>query len=165
MVKQNASGGRVANMSLGGGISSTIDIAVANAISKGIVMVVAAGNSAADACNSSPARVPEAITVGATTRADAGATFSNFGTCVDIYAPGVDITSAWHSSTTATRTISGTSMASPHVAGVAARMLSTTPSLDPATLATALSTTSTKNIISGLVATSPNNLLYINPAN
>jgi subtilisin family serine protease len=111
----------VANMSLGGSASTTLDNAVANAISKGVTFAVAAGNGnflgiAANACNYSPARVPTAITVGATEKTDKKASYSNYGTCVDIFAPGSGITSSWYTSVTATNTISGTSMATPHVA-------------------------------------------------
>src|SRR5262245_52655325 len=114
----------VANMSLGGGVSTALDTAVANAIASGVTFAIAAGNSNANACNSSPARVATAITVGSTTTTDARSSFSNFGTCVDIFAPGSSITSTWNTSDTATNTISGTSMATPHVAGVAALYLS-----------------------------------------
>src|SRR6185369_6941614 len=110
----------VANMSLGGGKSTSVNAAVAGAVSKGVTMVVAAGNSSADACNYSPSSEPSALTVGATTSTDARASYSNFGSCVDIFAPGSSITSAWNTSSSATNTISGTSMASPHVTGVAA---------------------------------------------
>ena len=98
-------------MSLGGGVSTALDNAVANSIASGVTYAVAAGNSNANACNSSPARVAAAITVGATTSTDARASFSNYGTCLDIFAPGSSITSAWYTSNTATNTISGTSMA------------------------------------------------------
>jgi subtilisin family serine protease len=106
----------VANMSLGGGASTSLDNAVANSISAGVTYAVAAGNSNANACNYSPARVGAAITVGATTSSDARASYSNFGSCLDLFAPGSSITSAWSTSNTATNTISGTSMASQHVA-------------------------------------------------
>lgn len=111
----------VANMSLGGGASTALDTAVNNLIKSGVTVVVAAGNSRADACKSSPARVPAAITVAASDATDTFASFSNFGKCVDLIAPGVAITSAWING--ATNTISGTSMASPHVAGAIARYL------------------------------------------
>jgi subtilisin family serine protease len=114
----------VANMSLGGGISSALDTAINNLINDGVTVVVAAGNSGANACNYSPARVPNAITVAASTSADSVASFSNTGACVDIIAPGVGITSSWIGKNNAVATISGTSMASPHVAGGIARSLS-----------------------------------------
>ncbi len=125
-VAQNWQPGKAAvvNMSLGGGISSTLDSAVASLVSKGLTVVVAAGNSASDACNSSPARTPGAVTVAASSVTDGFASFSNFGTCVDVIAPGVSITSTWFTSTTATAVLSGTSMAAPHVAGVVAALQS-----------------------------------------
>jgi hypothetical protein len=108
----------VANMSLGGGGSDTVDTAVSKSVTAGVVYAVAAGNSNANACNYSPARAASALTVGSTTSSDARSSFSNFGTCVDLFAPGSSITSAWHTRNNAINTISGTSMASPHVAGV-----------------------------------------------
>jgi hypothetical protein len=125
-------------MSLGGGANSAIDSAVTDAVNAGIVVVVAAGNSSADACSYSPARVPGAITIGATDVRDARASYSNFGSCVDMWAPGSQITSAWISGSSATNTISGTSMASPHVAGLAARVLSMNPALAPTDVNTRL---------------------------
>lgn len=124
-VAANAAGKRaVANMSLGGGASSALDTAVRNAITvSGVTFVVAAGNSNRDARNYSPARVTEAITVGATTVSDRRASYSNYGSVIDIFAPGSDIRSAWYTGTTAANTISGTSMASPHVAGAVALLL------------------------------------------
>jgi len=119
----------VANMSLGGRASTALDSAVSALVASGVTVVVAAGNSRADACKSSPARVPSAITVAASDQNDVFASFSNYGSCVDIIAPGVNITSAWWTGTTATATISGTSMASPHVAGVVARLLSSSSTL------------------------------------
>jgi subtilisin family serine protease len=113
----------VANLSLGGGASAALDAAIAGAVSKGVNVVVAAGNNNADACNYSPSRAPSAITVGATTSSDARASYSNYGSCLDIFAPGSSISSAWNTSDVATNTISGTSMASPHVAGVVALAL------------------------------------------
>lgn len=150
----------VANMSLGGGASSALDTAVRNAISAGVTFVVAAGNSNANAGNYSPARVGEAITVGSTTSSDARSSFSNYGSVVDIFAPGSSITSAWHTSNSATRTISGTSMASPHVAGVAARYLQTNPGASPATVRNAIVADATTNRISGLPSGTANRLLF-----
>ena len=147
----------VANMSLGGGASPSIDTAVGNAIGDGVVFAVAAGNSNANACNYSPARVGAAITVGATTSTDARASYSNFGSCLDIFAPGSGITSAWKGSNTATKTISGTSMATPHVTGAVARILSAGGSAS--SLISGASTGKVSNPGSG----SPNKLLYIAP--
>jgi len=120
---QDSSKKCVANLSLGGGYSSAVNTAVKDATDAGVVMVVAAGNDNADACTKSPASEPSAITVGSTTSSDMHSSFSNYGACVDVYAPGSDITSAWIGSPTATSTISGTSMASPHVVGIAAGIL------------------------------------------
>ena len=150
----------VANMSLGGGISSATDTAVANATAAGVVFVVAAGNSNADACGSSPARAPSAITVGSTTSSDARSSFSNWGTCVDIFAPGSSITSAWHTSTTATNTISGTSMASPHVAGVVALNLQQFGNRSVSTVTSSITGASTTGRLTGIGSGSPNRLLY-----
>jgi serine protease len=151
----------VANMSLGGGVSAALDTAVANSISAGVTYVVAAGNSNLDACTGSPARVGAAVTVGATDSADARASFSNFGSCLDVFAPGVSILSTWHTANSATATLNGTSMASPHVAGAAALLLGATPTATPATIASALVAASTTNRVSNPGAGSPNRLLHI----
>lgn len=150
----------VANMSLGGGASSAVDTAVTNLVNDGVVLAVAAGNSNVDACTTSPARAAAAITVGATSSNDARASFSNFGSCLDIFAPGVSITSAWMTSKTATNTISGTSMASPHVAGVAALVLSAYPTADVATVISKIVAASTSNVVTSPGTGSPNRLLF-----
>ncbi|MFI6227999.1 S8 family peptidase [Micromonospora echinospora] len=131
VTSNHVSGPAVANMSLGSALNTSVNAAVTNSIADGVTYVVAAGNSNADACNFSPASTPNAITVGATDSNDIRASYSNWGNCVDIYAPGTGITSAWITSTTATNTISGTSMASPHVAGAAARVLQVNPAWTP----------------------------------
>jgi len=153
----------VANMSLGGGASSALDGAVNNSIIDGVTYVVAAGNSNTTACSSSPARVANAVTVGATTSTDARSSFSNYGTCLDLFAPGSSITSAWYTSNSATNTISGTSMASPHTAGAAARYLQHNPSASPATVSTALTTTATQGVVTNPGSGSPNLLLWVSP--
>ena len=150
----------VANMSLGGGISSALDTAVNNLSNSGVPIAVAAGNSNADACNSSPARAANAITVGATTTTDARASFSNFGACLDLFAPGSGILSSWFSSDTATATLSGTSMASPHVAGVAALYKQFSPSASSATVRNAIVNNATTNVVTSAGTGSPNRLLY-----
>lgn len=159
-VTQNASGASVANMSLGGGDSTALDNAVKNSIASGVTYAVAAGNENANACSGSPNKVPEAITVGASTSSDARSSFSNYGSCVDLFAPGSNITSAWHTSNSATNAISGTSMASPHVAGAAALYLEANPSAAPAAVADAIVSNATPNVLSGIGSGSPNLLLY-----
>jgi subtilisin family serine protease len=160
-VAANAQLPAVANMSLGGGNSDALDQAVRNAINSGVTFVVAAGNDNANACTGSPNRVAEAITVGSTTNTDARSSFSNFGSCVDIFAPGSNITSAWHTSNTATSTISGTSMAAPHVAGAAALALGAAPSSTPDDVADTVIGNATLGVLSSIGSGSPNALLYV----
>ncbi|SFR28488.1 Serine protease, subtilisin family [Lentzea waywayandensis] len=162
-VGANAVKPAVANLSLGGGANATLDTAVRNAVAKGVTFAVAAGNSNANASGFSPARVTEAITVGSTDRTDARSSFSNFGAVLDIFAPGRDITSAWNTSDSATSTISGTSMATPHVAGAAARYLSTNASATPAQVASYLVGQSTPSKVTNPGTGSPNRLLYLAP--
>ncbi|QBR93947.1 S8 family peptidase [Nocardioides euryhalodurans] len=150
----------VANMSLGGGVSSALDTAVNNSIADGVTYAVAAGNENTNACNGSPSRVASALTVGSTTSTDARSSFSNYGSCLDLFAPGSAITSAWHTGNAATNTISGTSMATPHVAGVAALYLQGSPSASPATVNNAITSTATTGVVSGAQTGSPNRLLY-----
>ncbi len=150
----------VANMSLGGGVSTALDTAVANSIADGVTYAVAAGNENTNACNGSPSRVASALTVGSTTNTDARSSFSNYGSCLDLFAPGSNITSAWYTSTTATNTISGTSMATPHVAGVAALYLQGNPGASPSTVGNAITSTATTGVVSGAQTGSPNRLLY-----
>lgn len=148
----------VANMSLGGGASSATDNAVANLVASGVTVAVAAGNDNSNACNYSPAREPSAITVGSTTSSDSRSSFSNYGSCLDIYAPGSSITSAW--SNGGTNTISGTSMASPHVAGVAALYLANNPNATPAQVEAAIENAATSGKVTDAKSGSPNLLLY-----
>ena len=158
----------VANMSLGGVVSSSLDAAVQRSITGGVTYVVAAGNSNADACGYSPARVAEAITVGATDRYDYRAYFSNWGACVDWFAPGEDITSAWWDGDNSTNTISGTSMAAPHVAGVVALFLEANANATPAGVRKRLYDAASKNVVLNARSAAPH-LLYsrfdMGPAN
>lgn len=159
-VTNNHNSPAVANMSLGGGASSSLDNAVSNSIAAGVTYAVAAGNDSANACNYSPARVDDALTAGATTSSDSRSSFSNYGSCVDIFAPGSSITSAWNSSDSSTNTISGTSMASPHVAGVAALYLDANPGASPSQVFNAVIDGATSGRLSGIGSGSPNLLLY-----
>jgi serine protease len=159
IVGHHGTGSAVANMSLGGGLSASVNDAVRRVIADGVVMSVAAGNNNADACNYSPAATPEAITVGASSNTDARASFSNRGPCVDWFAPGVSITSDYYTSATATAVMSGTSMASPHSAGAAALYLEANPGSSASSVRDALYGLTTKGIVSA--ANSANNhLLY-----
>jgi subtilisin family serine protease len=137
-----------------------VDAAVNRVINDGVTVAVAAGNSSANACNSSPARVPGALTVGATDNTDRRASFSNYGSCLDLFAPGVNIISDW---LTSTNTISGTSMATPHVAGAAAVLLSGNQALTPAAVASNLVSTATAGVVKSAGSRSPNRLLYSAP--
>lgn len=150
----------VANMSLGGGASTALDDAVRRSIADGVTYCIAAGNSSADASTASPARVTEAVTVAATDINDKFAYFSNYGSVVDISAPGVNITSDWITSNTATNTISGTSMATPHVTGSAALYLAANPTATPAAVQSALKSNGTPNTITNIPGGTANLLLY-----
>ncbi|GAA0904898.1 S8 family peptidase [Streptomyces thermoalcalitolerans] len=162
-VTRNHSGPSVANMSLGGGVSTALDSAVRNSIASGVTYAIAAGNSNANASSFSPARVTEALTVGATTSTDARASYSNYGSVLDLFAPGSSITAGWHTSDTATNTISGTSMATPHVAGAAAVYLANHPSATPSQVSTALVNGATSGVVTSPGSGSPNKLLRLVP--
>ncbi|RDI21673.1 peptidase inhibitor I9 [Lentzea flaviverrucosa] len=159
-VTANAVKPAVANMSLGGGADATLDAAVRRSIASGVTYAIASGNSNTDACSTSPARVTEAITVNSSTNTDARSSFSNYGSCTDIYAPGSNIVSAWNTNDTATNNISGTSMATPHVAGAAALWLATHPTDSPAAVWNGINAASTPNKITNVGANTPNKLLY-----
>ncbi|MFF3458144.1 S8 family peptidase [Streptomyces sp. NPDC002730] len=164
-VTANAKKPAVANMSLGGGADAALDNAVKKSIASGVSYSIAAGNGnflglPMNACNYSPARVPEAITVGATDNTDRRASFSNYGTCLDLFAPGVNITSSWKDSNTATNTISGTSMATPHTAGVAALYLATHATATPVQVRDALVNGATSGKVQDPRTGSPNKLLH-----
>ncbi|GGB58471.1 S8 family peptidase [Deinococcus soli (ex Cha et al. 2016)] len=158
-VTNKGSATAVANMSLGGGASQAVDDAVNSAASKNLIMAVAAGNENQNACNVSPARAASAITVGSTTNTDARSSFSNYGSCVDLFAPGSNITSTWIGSTTATNTISGTSMATPHVAGAAALLIAAGNTTNSA-VTSALINGATTGKVTGAGTGSPNRLLF-----
>ncbi|MFG2116607.1 S8 family serine peptidase [Streptomyces sp. NPDC048718] len=160
-VTANAVKPAVANMSLGGGVDTVLDDAVRRSIASGVTYAVAAGNETDNAANHSPARVAEAITVGATTSTDAKASYSNYGAGLDLFAPGSSITSSWNTSDTATNTISGTSMATPHVVGAAALYLADHPTATPAQVEAALTTAATPNVVTSPGTGSPNRLLYV----
>jgi subtilisin family serine protease len=164
-VKTNAVQPAVANMSLGSFTSTAINDAVKAATDAGVTFVVSAGNNGFDACRKSPASAPSAITVGATSLDDSRVWYSNFGTCVDVFAPGEDITSAWIGDTNSeTNTIGGTSMATPHVAGAAAMLLSATPGLTPAQVQSTIVGGAVTGAVSNTALGSPNKLLQVGAA-
>ena len=165
-VTANHASPAVANMSLGGSASTALDTAVDNSIKAGVSYAIAAGNGnaggrAQDACKYSPARVAAAMTVSATDKTDTKASWANYGDCVDWFAPGVGITSAWYTSSTATNTISGTSMATPHTTGVAALYLQSNPSATPQQVRDALYANTTKGVVQSS-KTASNHLLFTN---
>jgi subtilisin family serine protease len=165
VIADHVSGPAVINMSLGTGKSPSLESAVDRAYNDGITVVSAAGNSNVDACTTSPGgNKPSGLTVGATTISDARASYSNFGACLDLFAPGSDIVSAGITSPNATAVLSGTSMAAPHVAGLAARYLSAATSATPSQVMTALISESTVNVVTSAGTLSPNRLAYGDPA-
>jgi subtilisin family serine protease len=150
----------VALFTLGSPVNTTFEAALVNSINSGLSYVVSAGSSNSNACNFSPGRIPAAITVSATDQLDRRASFANFGSCVDLFAPGVSITSDWFTSDTATNTISGTSTAAAHVAGTAALLLAALPEMSPAELSAALNAYATTGVVQNPGATSPNRLVF-----
>lgn len=159
-VTQNRIPPAVANLSLGGAPSTALDNAVNASIAAGVTYTVAAGSSGGSSCNYSPARIPAALTVGSTTAADVVHAGSNQGACLDLFAPGISIPSAWYTSDTATATLSGTSMAAAHAAGAAAKYLQVNPASTPATVTNHLNSTSTMGVLTGVIPPAPNRLLY-----
>lgn len=160
-VAQNRVLPAVANMSIGGGYSQAVNDAADNLVSSGVVVAIAAGNSSADACGTSPASAPSAITVGSTDSNDGRSSYSNYGACLDLFAPGRDITSAWNTSDTATNTISGTSMATPHVAGAATLVLSSQAGMNPIQVWNLMDFYTSKNLVTNPGTGSPNKLLNV----
>lgn len=153
-------GPSVVNMSLGGGAYAPIDEAVERTVAAGIPVVVSAGNNGGNACHQSPARAPHAVTVAATDSRDTRPGWSNVGSCVDLFAPGVDVRSASNDSNTATTVKSGTSMSAPHVTGVVARYLQKQPKATPAQVTTALAATATTSAVKN-PGGAPNRLLHV----
>lgn len=159
-ITQNHVSPAVANLSLGTSQSAALDAAVQTSVASGVTYVVAAGNTGVDACSVSPAGVPEVITVGATDSYDTQSSYSNYGSCLDVYAPGSNVASAWNTGVNATMSLNGTSMAAPHVAGAAALYLANNPGSTPAQVGAALSANAIPDKLSNLGAGSPNKLLY-----
>lgn len=153
----------VTNLSIGGFTSTAMDTAVNGLVNDGVTVVAAAGNAKTDACDRSPARVPAALTVAASDSSDRQASFSNYGRCVDLYAPGVAITSAWKGSDSDSASLSGTSMAAPHAAGAAAAILSVMPALSPTEVGARIKTSAASGKIVGATSGTPNLLLYADP--
>jgi subtilisin family serine protease len=160
-VRVNRVNPAVANLSLGGGFSSALNTAVNNLANSGVFVSVGAGGENQSACNSSPASAAAAMTVAASTSTDAKASYTSYGSCVDIYAPGSSVISTWHTGTSATSTLSGTSMAAPHAAGAAARYKATYGNAATATIDTWIKNRATMNVITGNPTGTPNRLLYI----
>jgi hypothetical protein len=151
----------VANLSLStNAFSQSLNNAVEASINDGVTYTIAAGNAATNACTSSPASAPDALTVGATNSSDNRSSFSDFGSCLDLFAPGEGITSDWFTSTSATNVLSGTSMSAPHVAGAAARYLSAHPTATPASVASALTSSAVEGVVADAGSGSPNRLLF-----
>ncbi|MFI0374044.1 S8 family peptidase [Actinomadura sp. 1N219] len=162
-IAANSTGPAVVNVSVKTSRSTALTAAIQASVAKGYTYVAAAANDDADACQVGPANVPEVVTVGATNSDDARRSTSNWGRCLDLFAPGGGITSAWHTGDTASNTISGTSMASPHVAGAAAIHLAAIPGITPAQIAQKIVADATPGKVTGAGSGSPNRLLYVPP--
>ncbi|MFI6908793.1 S8 family serine peptidase [Nonomuraea sp. NPDC050394] len=160
-IAANGTAPAVVNVSVKTAVSSALTTALRNSVNRGYTYVAAAANDNADACSVGPASVPEVITVGAANSNDSRRSTSNWGRCLDLFAPGGEITSAWHTSDSAVNTISGTSMASPHVAGAAALLLGASPGSTPAQIQRSITESATPGKITGAGSGSPNRLLFI----